>query len=140
VAVFALHGRVSAQQRKTILVIFYLLDGDIPALNGVALRAVRAHFSLVDVGVAVLAILADVGKDWLAVALHALHLFVHAAERILGLVVIELRHRANGTPTRSVVAVLARNRKRPVLTSTGLTLRGVCLRGSRQPNKKQEPA
>ena len=79
VAIFALHCRVSTQQRKTILVIFYLLDRDIPALNGVALRAVCSHFSLVNVGVAILAILADVGKDGLAVALHALHFFVHAA-------------------------------------------------------------
>jgi hypothetical protein len=79
VAIFALHGGVSPQERKPILVIFHLLDGDIPALNGVALRAVRAHFSLVNVGVAILAILADVGEYRLDMALHALHLFVHAA-------------------------------------------------------------
>jgi hypothetical protein len=78
-AIFALYGRVRSQQWEAILVIFHLLDGDIPALNGVALCAVRAHFSLVNVGVTVLAILANVGKDGLAVALHALHLFVHAA-------------------------------------------------------------
>jgi hypothetical protein len=140
VAIFALHGRVSAQQRKAILVIFYLLDGDIPALNGVALRAVRAHFSLVNVCVAILAILADVGKDWLAVALHALHLFVHPAKRIFGLVVIEFRHGADRAPARGVVTVLTRNRKWPMRTSRGLTLRGERLRDSRQPNKKQEPA
>jgi hypothetical protein len=140
VAVFALHGGVSAQQRKAVLVIFDLLDSDTPALNRVALRAVCAHFSLVNVSVAILAILADVGKDWLAMTLCALHLFVHAAKRIFGLVVIELRHGADGPPTRSVVAVLTRNRKWPMRTSGGLTLRRVCLRGSRQPNKKQEPA
>lgn len=140
VAVFALYSGVRSQQWEAILVIFHLLDGDIPALNGVALCAVRAHFSLVDVGVAVLAILSDVGKDGLAVALHALHLFMHAAKRILGFVVIELRHGADRPPARSVVAVLARNRKWSVRTSRGLTLRGVCLSGSRQPNKKQEPA
>jgi hypothetical protein len=121
-------------------VIFHLLDGDIPALNGMALGAVRAHFSLVDVSMAILAILTDVGKDWLAVALRALHLFVHAAKRILGLVVVELRHGADGTPTRGAVTVLTRNCKWPVRTSGGLTLRRVCLRGSWQPNKKQEPA
>jgi hypothetical protein len=79
VAIFTLYGGMRSQQWKTILVIFYLLDRDIPALNGVAPRAVCPHFSLVNVGVAILAILADVGKDWLAVALHALHLFVHAS-------------------------------------------------------------
>jgi hypothetical protein len=79
VAIFTLHGGVRSQQRKTILVIFHLLDGDIPALNGVALRAVRAHFSLVNVSVAILAILANVREDRLDVALRALHFFVHAA-------------------------------------------------------------
>lgn len=123
-AILALHGGVSSQQREAILVIFHLLHGAIPALNGVALRAVRAHFSLVNVGVAVLAILTDVGKDWFAVALDALHFLVHAAKRILGLAVIELRHRADRAPTSRVVTVLARNRKRPVRTSARLSLRG----------------
>jgi len=140
VTVFALNGGVRAQQRKAILVIFYLLDGDVPALNRVALRAVRAHFSLVNVSVAVLAVFANVCEYRLDVTLHALHFFVHAAKRILGLVVIELRHSADGAPTRGVVAVLAGNRKRSVRTSSGLTLRRVRLRGSRQPNEKQEPA
>ena len=138
--VFALNGGVRAQQREAILVIFYLLDGDVPALNSVALRAVRAHFSLVNVTVAVLAVFANVCEYRLDVTLHALHFFVHAAKRILGLVVIELRHSADGAPTRGVVAVLTGNRKRSVRTSSGLTLRGMCLRGSWQPGKKQEPA
>jgi len=79
VAIFTLHGGVGAQQREAILVILHLLDGNIPALNGVAPRAVCPHFSLVDVGMAILAIFADIGKDGLDVALHALHFFVHAS-------------------------------------------------------------
>ena len=109
-AIFALHGSVSAQQRKAILVIFHLLDGDIPALNGVALCTIRAHFSLVDVGVAILAIPANIREDGLDVALGALHFFMHSAKRILGLVVIELRNGADGPPTRSIVTVLTRDR------------------------------
>ena len=139
-AIFTPHGRVRAQQRKPILVIFHLLDGDVPALNGVALRAVRAHFSLMDVGVAVLAILADVCEYRLDMTLHALHFFVHSSKWILGFIVIELRYGADGAPARGVVAVLTGNRKRSVRTSSSLTLRGMCLRGSWQPGKKQEPA
>jgi hypothetical protein len=135
VAIFALHSGVRPQQREAVLVILYLLDGNIPALNRVTLGAVRAHFSLVDVGVAILAILANIGEDRFDVALRALHLFVHAAQRILCLVVIELRDSADGAPTRGAVAVLARNRKRPMRASRCLTLRGVRLRNSRQPNK-----
>ena len=124
VAVLALHGGVSAEKREAILVILNLLNGIVPTENRVALRAVRAHFPLVNVGVAVLAILADVGKDWLGVALHALHFFVHAAKRIFGVVVIEFRHGLDRTPTRSGVTVLAWNRERPVRTLASLPLRG----------------
>jgi hypothetical protein len=137
--VFALHRGVSSQQRKTILVILHLLDGNIPALNGVALRAVRAHFSLVNVSVAVLAILADVSEYRLDVALRALDFFMHAAKRILGLVVIELRHRADRPPTRSVVTVLTWNRERPVRTTARLPLRGKRSTSSR-PCQNQQPA
>jgi hypothetical protein len=101
VAIFALHRGVSSQKRKTILVIFHNLNVNIPASNSVALGAVRAHLPPVNVVVAVLAILTDVRKDWLGVALQARHFFVHAAKRILGVVVIELRHGLDGTPTRS---------------------------------------
>ena len=116
VAIFALHGSVSAQQRKAILVIFHLLDGDIPALNGVALRAIRAHLPLVNVRVALFAILADIGKHRLDVALVALHFFMQAPQRVIRLVVIEFRNRANGLPARGRVTVLARNRQWAVRT------------------------
>jgi len=140
VTVFALHRRVRAQQREAILVILHLLDGDIPALNSVALRAVRAHFSLVDVGVAILAILADVGEHRLDMALHALDFFVQSAKRIPGLVVIELRHGTDGAPARSVVTVFTRNRKRTVRTTSGLPL-GVRHRSTRsRPRQEYQPA
>jgi hypothetical protein len=53
------------------------------------------------------------------VALDALHLFVHAAQRIFRLVVIKLRHRADRTPARRRVAILAGNRQRPVRAPRG---------------------
>lgn len=79
VAVFALHRRVSPEQREAVLVVFHLLHGYVPALHRVALRTVRAHLSLVHVGVTVLAILSHVRENRLDVALRALHFFVHAA-------------------------------------------------------------
>lgn len=128
VTVFALHRSMRSHQRKTVLVIFHLLDGDVPALHRVALCAIRPHFPLVDVRVAVFAILPYIGEYGLDVALRALHFFVHAAKRIFGFVVVEFRHRSNGTPARRVVAVLARNGQRSVRTSARLPLRGVSLR------------
>lgn len=123
--IFTLHGSVRSQQRKAVLVIPHLLHGNIPSLHRVAIRTVSAHFSLVNIRVAVLAILPHIRKNRFHMALRALHLFVHAPQRILGFVVIELGNGLDGSPGRSRVAVFARNRQRPVRTSSGsaLTLR-----------------
>lgn len=123
VAVFALHGRVGTKQRKTILVIVDLPVRDLPPLNGVALRALRPHFPLMNIGMAVLANLSDVGEHRLGVALRAGHLFMHATKRILGFVVVEFRNRADGSPTRRRVAILAWYGKSTVRTSGSLPLR-----------------
>lgn len=77
VALLALHGRVRSEQWKTVFMIFYLLRRNLPAEDGVALRAVRAHFATMNIGVTILAVLADVGEHRLAMTLYALHLFVH---------------------------------------------------------------
>ena len=103
--------------------IFHLLDGNIPPLDGVASRTIRSHLPLVNIGMAVLTILTRVGKHRLDVALAALHLFVHAAQGILCLVVIEFGDGADGTPAGSGVAVFAGNRERTVRTSSSSSLR-----------------
>jgi hypothetical protein len=109
VALVALYGGVSAKQRKAILVVFDLLDCDIPALHGVALRAVWTHLAAVNVGVAIGAILADVSEHGLDVALHAGDFLVHAAQGIPGFAVIEFRRSFNRPPASRSVAVFARN-------------------------------
>lgn len=122
-AVFALRSGVGSQQREAVLVILHRLHSDVPALDGMALRAIRPHFSLVNVGVAVLAILTDVGENRFYMALRALHFFVHAAQRVFRFIVIEFRDRLDGTPSGSCVAVFAGDRQRAVRTSGGLPLR-----------------
>lgn len=121
-AVIALNRSVGSEKRKTILVIPDLLDRDVPTLNSVALRAVGAHLALVNVSVAILAVFSYVGEDRLDVALRAAHLFVHAAERVFGFVVIEFGNRANGTPSGRSVAILARNTQRAMRASGCLPL------------------
>jgi hypothetical protein len=140
VAIVALHCRVSTQERKTILVISYFLDRDIPALDGVTLRAVRTHLSLVNVGVTILTMLADLGEYRPGMALRALHLFVHAAKRIPRLVVIELRNVANRTPPCRGMAVLTGNRERTMRTSRGHPLRRGKGHTGSGPAEKQQPA
>jgi len=118
VAVLALHRGVSAEKREAILVILNLLNGIVPTKNGVAPRAVRAHFPLVNIGVAILTILAHICEDRFYVALRALNFLVHIAQRIVGFVVIEFRNRTNGAPACGGVAILARNGERSVRTTS----------------------
>ena len=119
-AILALRGRVGSEQRETVLVIFDLLHGDVPALNGVTLRTVRAHPSLVHVGMTVLAILPDIRENRLHVAPRALHFFMHTTQRILGVVVIEFWVRLDRAPRAHLVAILTRNsERRPVRIAGG---------------------
>jgi len=135
-AVLALHRGVSAEKREAILVILDLLYGIVPTKNRVALRAVRAHFALVNIGVAILTILAHICEYRFYVALRALHFLVHAAQWIVRFVVIEFRDRANRPPARSGVAVLAGNGERSVRTASGLPLR--CGRRSARRRRREE--
>ena len=98
-----------SDQGETILVILDGLHRDIPALYGVALLAVCAHLPLVDIGMAIGAPCTHIREDGLGVTLGAGHVLVHAAQRILGLVVIEFRDSADRLPPNRGVAVLARN-------------------------------
>ena len=83
-----------------------LLDADVPSLDRVALLAVGSELALVDVGVAVGALVAYVGEDRLDVALGACHVLVQTAQRKLRLAVIEFGNRPDGAPANCTVAVL----------------------------------
>jgi len=121
VTILTLHRRMRPQQREPVLVILYLLHGDIPALHRVALRAIRAHLSLVHVGMAILAVLPHIRENRLHMALRALHFFVHA-------------------PQRGRVTVLTRNCQRLVWAPSvaTLTLRKAS-RSTYWPRKQQRP-
>ena len=108
--VLALHRGVSAEKREAILVILDLLNGIVPTKNRVARSAVRAHFALVNIGVAILTIFANICEYRFYVALRALHLLMHAAQGVVRFVVIEFRNGTDGAPTRGGVAILAGNR------------------------------
>lgn len=117
VAGLALDGGMSADQGETVLV---LLDGgkiDLPTFDGVALLAIGAKFSSVDVGVAIGAILPHVGKDPLQVALRASDLLVHAAQGVARFVVVKLGDSADGAPAGVGVAILTRDSQGPVRTA-----------------------
>ena len=82
-----------------------------------ALFAVGAHLALVDVGVTGRALCSDVCENRLGVALGTCHAFVHAAQRIARLVVVELRNCPDWLPAIRRVAVLARHGQIAVWTT-----------------------
>lgn len=137
VALIALNSGVGAEKGEAVLVILHLLNGDVPAFNGVTLGAIWTHLAAMNIGVAIRAILADVGEYRLAMALRAFYVFVHAAEGIAGFVVIELRNSANGAPGCGGVAVFARDGERAMRTFRGLLLRVADVGGgmSRDPRR-----
>ena len=79
-----------------------------------ALIATAFHLSAVDVGVAIGAGVSDVGEDELGVALRARDVFVHAAQRITGLVMVEFGDAADRLPCREGMAVLTGDVQIPV--------------------------
>ncbi len=94
----AIQHRVRADQGKPILVILNRLYLNVPALYSVAAFAVGSHLSPVDISVAVAALRTDVGKNRFGMALGTGHVLVHATQRELGFVVVELRNVADRLP------------------------------------------
>jgi len=139
VAGIALHGGVRAQEWKAVLVILDLLDGNLPAQHGMALRAIRAEFPPVNVRVAIGAIFADISEDGLDVTFVAFHFFVHAAKGIFGAVVVEFRNSANGPPRCGRVAIFARDGQRPMRALRAALLRQKLRGEQNQPQNEQEP-
>jgi hypothetical protein len=115
---------VGSHKRKPVLVLIDLLDRHLPTFHGVALLTAGAELPLVNVSVAVCAFCAHVGEYQLGVALRARHALVHTAQRIAGLVVIELRHIADWFPSAESMAILAGDIQRPMRAARG----GVVLR------------
>jgi len=133
VAGIAVHRSVRPSQGKAVVMLLHLLNGDLPSQDRVALLAICSQLPLVNVGVAVLAILSNVGENRPNVTLSATHRLVHAAQRIFRLVVIEFWNSADGSPSARGVAVLTGNAQVAVWTmrSSG-NLRMCASRGCRK--------
>ncbi len=117
--------------------ILYLLNRNLPSANRVTLLAIRSQLAPVDIRVTVLAALANIGEHRLYVALRARDRCVHAAQRVLRLVVVELRDSPYGLPGICSVAVQAGHTEIPVRTASHGSLRarirrqaGACQNGN----------
>jgi hypothetical protein len=112
------HCGVRSDQWKTILMFVDGMNRYLPAADPVAHIALRSVLAPVDVGMAVLAIAADVGEYRVDMAILAGHPHMQAAQWITGLPVIKLRLGADRHPSRGCVALLARNFHRAMRAST----------------------
>ena len=99
-------------------------NGDLPPSNRVTLLAVRTELAFMDVGVAILAALADTCENGFDVTLRASNVFVHATEWILSLIVIEFRNGPNRLPCACGMTILTRD----VQISVGTVCADVSLR------------
>lgn len=102
------HG-VSANQRETILMLIDGMNGDLPATHLMAKLTLRSVSPPVNVGVAILAIVTNIGKYRVDVAFLAADVGMHAAKWKRSFAVIEFRLASNRPPRRNRVAFLARN-------------------------------
>lgn len=126
VAGIAVHSGVRSGQREPVVMLLDLLARNLPAADRVALFAIGSQLPPVNIRVAVLASLSDVGEHRLDVTLDAGDGLVHAAQRVSRLVVVKFRNRADGFPPGRRVTVLTRDVQvamRTVRSSGGLRLR-----------------
>jgi hypothetical protein len=121
---------MGAGEREPIVVRLDVLDRNLPAPHGVTLLAIGSQLTPVNISVAVLAALTDVGENHLLVTSRAGHRSVHSAQRITSLIVIEFRDGTDWLPAVGRVAVLAGNRQIAVRTTRAFG--GLCSRASRQ--------
>jgi len=122
----AIDCRVRSSQRESVRVLLNRLNGNLPSPNRMTLLAIGPQLALVDVGVAILAALADARKNHLHVTLRARNGYVHSTKRIARLVMVELGNGTDRPPTVRGVAVLAGSRQTSVWavrTSGGLRTR-----------------
>ena len=122
-----------ANQREEVRMVADLILRSAPTLGVVALRAIRAKLPQMNIGMAIGAIPADIGKDRLRVTLRACHFLMSTGEGELGSIVVEIGIAANRAPAGSRMAIFARNLQRPVWVRS-CTLLGV---NSRRMAQKQ---
>jgi len=124
VALLAFHDGVCPQKGESVEMLLHRVHRNLPAEGAVALGAIGAKLTAVDIRVAIRAVLAHILENRLEVTLGAVNFFVHSAQRVSRGVVVEFRNSPNRCPTRARVAILTRNRKWTVRTPARLPLSG----------------
>jgi hypothetical protein len=124
VALLAFHDGMRAEERKSVEVLRNRLDRNLPAKYRVALGAIGAELTAMNIRVAIGTILANVGENRLHMAARAGYFFVHAAKGVTRGVMVKFGNGANRGPACARVAIFTGNVECSVRTSTGLPLSG----------------
>ncbi len=111
---FAFHRSVGANQREEVLMVANLLLGSKPALDDMALGAVGAEFTQMNVSMTIRTIFPDFRKYHVGVALLAGKTPVASPKRVTGFIMIESKNCPDGSPGGGNVAIVARHLKRAV--------------------------
>jgi hypothetical protein len=109
---------VGAHQGKTVLVLVDLLRGNLPALYAVALLTTGAELTLVDIRVAIGALVTYIRKYRFDVALGAGDSLMQPTQRVPGLIVVKFRRVSDRLPSAKGVAILTRDIQAAVRTSS----------------------
>src|SRR5262249_8379753 len=132
-------SRVRPDQRKTVLVLLDVLDGNLPAFHRVAGFAIRPHLATMDIGVAGSAGVADAGEKRLWKGLSGGGQRRAQAARPGGrLVGSEIRQRTNWLPTHAGVTCLAGNAEIAMRTSGGGLIRRLARQQKRRRNHEEQ--
>ena len=118
----ARHRRVGAEEWKAVQVILNRSRGHRPSLNRVAVFALSAKLTPVEIRVAGRTLRPGFGKNVRDVARFTGHVLMHPAQWELGSAVIELGLGAQGRKACCGMTVLARDRNGPVRVARSLRL------------------
>ncbi len=107
VAGVAVDGRMSTDQRKSILMLIDVVNGNLPTIGVVAEATLGAILAAMQIGVATLAFDGGVAEIEILMAIDALHFRVPATQRKLGSRMVEFEFGAQRLPVLSAVTLLA---------------------------------
>lgn len=105
----AVQRGVRSEQREPVIMLPDLLCLKFPALHRMTLLAIRSELPPMQIRVAIGAAGARFCEDEAGMALSAVDLHMHSAQRVGSAVVVEFRNTADRLPTCAGMAVLARN-------------------------------
>lgn len=133
-----IQGCVGSHQGKAVLVLVDLLGGNLPALYAVALLAAGAELALVNIGMAIGALVTYVCEYGFDVALGTGDSLMQPTQRVPGLIVVKFGRVSDGLPSAEGVAILTGDTEGAVRTSgIGVGLRLPSRRHGE--HEKQEP-